>query len=100
MLSNHEFGTGLRRLGLYLAYLAGEFTWQALPLTTQIAAVQCGTLHNAARWQPCATARTWAVTAAMRTGGLHLTNGALPTVAATPAGATLAAMPRAMRKVG
>lgn len=88
------------RLALYLAYRAGHLTWGQLPLTTQAACIQAGSLATMARYAATLTpaATTWCAATQARTGGVWLTNPALATVGNSTAPSTQAGT-AAYRKV-
>lgn len=85
--------SNFNRLALYLAYKAGHLTWQQLPLTTQSQCIKAGAqaAHVAYGKRLAAAPKAWCQATMAATGGTHLTNYALPTVANSTAPTTKAA---------
>jgi hypothetical protein len=83
----HALTANFNRLALFVAYKAGHLTWAQLPTTTQVQVIKAGAAASYVAYGAtlASKATTWCQATMAATGGTHLTNPALPTVAPTAA---------------
>lgn len=79
-------------LALYLAHKAGLLPWAKLPHHVQVQCIRAGAAASHAQYTAtlATAAKQWCHAAQLRTGGVWLTNPALPTVQHSTAPTTTA----------